>query len=272
MERAAELLADRGADGARGRAPRRLPPAGAVREGVPPPPRRRAVGLPRRPLGAARRRRRDSRAPPPRQPVRTAARRPVGPCAPGPSIARPSRGAHRMPRQHGGGEHGATPRSAGARSADARCRARRPAIGIALGLLIDWFPVQASTQAETIDTLWDVLIIASVPIFVLVTTIVLYGDLAFRDAARARRTSTARRSTATRGSRSSGPRSRRSCSSALVHLRLRRPARHREGAGRRRRSSSSRRRRAVRLDLRLPARAARRSSRPPALPARGRAP
>ena len=42
------------------------------------------------------------------------------------------------------------------------------AIGVVLGLLIDWFPTPASTQAETIDTLWDVLLIASVPVFVLV--------------------------------------------------------------------------------------------------------
>ena len=47
-------------------------------------------------------------------------------------------------------------------------------IGIALGLLIDWFPTQASTQAETVDTVWDVLIIFSVPVFVLVMTVVLY--------------------------------------------------------------------------------------------------
>jgi len=47
-------------------------------------------------------------------------------------------------------------------------------LGVALGLLIDWFPTQASTQAETVDTLWDVLIIASVPVFVLVITVVLY--------------------------------------------------------------------------------------------------
>ena len=46
MERAAELLAPR-PHGARGRPPRRLPPAGPVREGVPPPPRRGAVRLPR---------------------------------------------------------------------------------------------------------------------------------------------------------------------------------------------------------------------------------
>jgi cytochrome c oxidase subunit 2 len=47
-------------------------------------------------------------------------------------------------------------------------------LGVALGLLIDWFPVQASGEAKKIDTLWDVLLIASVPIFVLVQTIVLY--------------------------------------------------------------------------------------------------
>ena len=54
------------------------------------------------------------------------------------------------------------------------------AFGIALALLIDWFPAAASTQAKTIDTLWDVLLIASVPIFVLVETIVLYSALKFR--------------------------------------------------------------------------------------------
>ena len=54
------------------------------------------------------------------------------------------------------------------------------AFGIVFALLIDWFPAQASTQAPTIDTLWDVLLIASVPIFVLVETIVLYSALKFR--------------------------------------------------------------------------------------------
>lgn len=49
------------------------------------------------------------------------------------------------------------------------------AIGIALGLAIDWFPAQASTIADEIDTFWDVLVIVSVPIFVLVTTIVLFS-------------------------------------------------------------------------------------------------
>lgn len=49
------------------------------------------------------------------------------------------------------------------------------ALGILLGLLIDWMPAQASTQAAPIDTLYDVLIIASVPIFVLVSAYVLYA-------------------------------------------------------------------------------------------------
>jgi cytochrome c oxidase subunit II len=53
-------------------------------------------------------------------------------------------------------------------------------LGIALALLIDWFPVPASEQASDIDTLWDVLLIASVPIFVLVETIVLYCAIKFR--------------------------------------------------------------------------------------------
>ena len=54
------------------------------------------------------------------------------------------------------------------------------ACGIALGLIIDWFPVAASGEAKKIDTLWDVLLIASVPVFVLVQTIVLYCVWRFR--------------------------------------------------------------------------------------------
>jgi len=54
------------------------------------------------------------------------------------------------------------------------------ALGIALGLLIDWFPVAASEEAGPIDTLWDVLLIASIPVFVLVTTVVLFAVLKFR--------------------------------------------------------------------------------------------
>src|SRR5688500_2142845 len=54
------------------------------------------------------------------------------------------------------------------------------AIGVAFGLLIDWFPTPASTQADPIDTLWDVLLIASVPVFVLVQAVVLYSVWKFR--------------------------------------------------------------------------------------------
>jgi cytochrome c oxidase subunit 2 len=54
------------------------------------------------------------------------------------------------------------------------------AVGIAVALAIDWFPTQASVQGEKVDTLWDVLLIASVPVFVLVETIVLYSAFKFR--------------------------------------------------------------------------------------------
>src|ERR671922_1305113 len=53
-------------------------------------------------------------------------------------------------------------------------------VGIAAGLAINWFPPAASTQADKIDTLWDVLLIASVPIFVLVTTVIGFSVLNFR--------------------------------------------------------------------------------------------
>ncbi|WP_205697582.1 cytochrome c oxidase subunit II [Conexibacter sp. SYSU D00693] len=54
------------------------------------------------------------------------------------------------------------------------------ALGIALGIAIDWFPEQGSTQADDIDTLWDVLVIASVPFFVLVSVVVLFAVRDFR--------------------------------------------------------------------------------------------
>lgn len=53
-------------------------------------------------------------------------------------------------------------------------------LGIALGLVIDWFPAQASTQATHIDRLWDVLVICSVPIFVGVAVVVAYAARLFR--------------------------------------------------------------------------------------------
>jgi len=54
------------------------------------------------------------------------------------------------------------------------------AIGIVVALLIDWFPSQASTAATDIDTLYDVLLIVSVPIFVLVMAVAIYSVWAFR--------------------------------------------------------------------------------------------
>src|SRR3954451_12978508 len=53
-------------------------------------------------------------------------------------------------------------------------------LGVGVGLLINWFPPAASTQADRIDTLWDVLIVASVPFFVLVTTVIGFSILNFR--------------------------------------------------------------------------------------------
>jgi cytochrome c oxidase subunit 2 len=53
-------------------------------------------------------------------------------------------------------------------------------LGIAVGLLIDWFPVSASEEAKPIDTLWDVLLICSIPVFVGVATVVLFSVFKFR--------------------------------------------------------------------------------------------
>jgi cytochrome c oxidase subunit 2 len=53
-------------------------------------------------------------------------------------------------------------------------------LGIVAGLAINWFPPQGSKQAEQIDTFWDVLIICSVPFFVLVVTVVLFAVRDFR--------------------------------------------------------------------------------------------
>jgi cytochrome c oxidase subunit 2 len=54
------------------------------------------------------------------------------------------------------------------------------AVLIPIALLIPWFPADASTQASNIRTLYDVLLIVSVPIFVLVETVVLYSVWKFR--------------------------------------------------------------------------------------------
>ena len=54
------------------------------------------------------------------------------------------------------------------------------AIGIVVALVIPWFPANGSRQAGNIRTLYDVLLIVSVPIFVLVETVVLYSVWKFR--------------------------------------------------------------------------------------------
>jgi cytochrome c oxidase subunit II len=54
------------------------------------------------------------------------------------------------------------------------------AIGIVLALIIPWFPSKGSVQAGRVHTLYDVLIIATVPIFVLVETVVLFSVWKFR--------------------------------------------------------------------------------------------
>jgi cytochrome c oxidase subunit 2 len=53
-------------------------------------------------------------------------------------------------------------------------------IGVAIALAIDWFPAAASSKSGEIDTLYDVLLIVSVPIFVLVMTAALYSVVKFR--------------------------------------------------------------------------------------------
>jgi cytochrome c oxidase subunit 2 len=53
-------------------------------------------------------------------------------------------------------------------------------IGIAIVLNIDWFPKDAATAAPKIDTLYDVLLICSVPVFVLVMTVAIYSVVKFR--------------------------------------------------------------------------------------------
>src|ERR1051325_10266442 len=53
-------------------------------------------------------------------------------------------------------------------------------IGIAIALNIRWFPPAADTASHKIDTLYDVLLICSVPVFVLVMTVAIYSVIKFR--------------------------------------------------------------------------------------------
>src|SRR5213080_4998258 len=54
------------------------------------------------------------------------------------------------------------------------------AVGTYGALQIDWFPVAASTAAPKIDTLYDWLLVASVPMFVLVMAVAIYCVVRFR--------------------------------------------------------------------------------------------
>jgi cytochrome c oxidase subunit II len=54
------------------------------------------------------------------------------------------------------------------------------AIGIPLALIVPWFPGKASIQAGNDHTLYTVLLIVSVPVFVMVETVVLYSVWKFR--------------------------------------------------------------------------------------------
>ena len=53
-------------------------------------------------------------------------------------------------------------------------------IGIPVALVIPWFPANAANQAGNVRTLYDVLLIVSVPVGVLVLTVVMYSVWKFR--------------------------------------------------------------------------------------------
>ena len=53
-------------------------------------------------------------------------------------------------------------------------------VGLIPLLLLDWFPEVAAEEATQVDLLYDVLLIASWPIFVLVMTIAIYSVVRFR--------------------------------------------------------------------------------------------
>ena len=54
------------------------------------------------------------------------------------------------------------------------------AVGVAIVLALDWFPAQGATAAAPIDRLYDVLMVVSVPIFVLVMSVAIYSVAKFR--------------------------------------------------------------------------------------------
>jgi cytochrome c oxidase subunit 2 len=53
-------------------------------------------------------------------------------------------------------------------------------IGVLLALSIHWFPPRASTQARSVDHLYNIMLIVSVPIFVVVETVVIFSVWKFR--------------------------------------------------------------------------------------------
>jgi cytochrome c oxidase subunit II len=53
-------------------------------------------------------------------------------------------------------------------------------IGIAIALIVDWFPPLASKQAKEVSNLFDVLLVVSIPVFVLVEVVVLFCVVRFR--------------------------------------------------------------------------------------------
>ncbi|MGI8439035.1 MAG: cytochrome c oxidase subunit II [Thermoleophilaceae bacterium] len=55
-------------------------------------------------------------------------------------------------------------------------------VGIVIGLAIDWFPPQASVEAQTVDLLYDVTLVIAVPIFVIVMSVVIYSVVRYRAA------------------------------------------------------------------------------------------
>ena len=54
------------------------------------------------------------------------------------------------------------------------------AILIAIALSIHWFPPQASTQSHQVDATYKVLLVASIPVFVLVESVVIFAMWQFR--------------------------------------------------------------------------------------------
>ena len=53
-------------------------------------------------------------------------------------------------------------------------------IGVLIVWAIDWFPAANTDAAKDIDLLYDVLMIVSVPIFVLVMAVAIYSVIRFR--------------------------------------------------------------------------------------------